>query len=156
MTREEAIKFLTLMRKAVSNFEEYGHDKAIVVIECDKAEAIDMAIEALKAEPKKIPLHSCDLNITQEEPIVVKCEMVFNDEDFAEWARKVRKENPNHNLVVIPYNAESVSADRPRGEWLWRGFNIECSLCGNMPTFDSTEDLPNYCSNCGARMEASK
>lgn len=53
MTREEAIKFLTLMRKAVSNFEEYGHDKARMVIECDKAEAIDMAIEAL-TEPKTI------------------------------------------------------------------------------------------------------
>ena len=50
MTREEAIKFLKLMRKAVSNFEEYGHDKASMVIECDKAEAIDMAISALSAE----------------------------------------------------------------------------------------------------------
>ena len=50
MTREEAIKFLTLMRKAVSNFEEYGHDKASMVIECDKAEAIDMAIEALQTD----------------------------------------------------------------------------------------------------------
>ena len=52
MTREEAIKFLTLMRKAVSNFEEYGHDKASMVIECDKAEAIDMAIESLSAKPQ--------------------------------------------------------------------------------------------------------
>ncbi|MBQ1729376.1 MAG: hypothetical protein II036_03380 [Oscillospiraceae bacterium] len=50
MTREEALKFLKLMRKAVSNFEEYGHDKASMVIECDKAEAIDMAIEALSAD----------------------------------------------------------------------------------------------------------
>ena len=32
MTREEALKFLKLMRKAVSNFEEYGHDKASMVI----------------------------------------------------------------------------------------------------------------------------
>ena len=50
MTREEAIKFLKLMRKAVSNFEEYGHDKASMVIECDKAEAFDMAIEALSTD----------------------------------------------------------------------------------------------------------
>lgn len=50
MTREEAIKFLKLMRKAVSNFEEYGHDKASMVIECDKEEALDMAIEALHRE----------------------------------------------------------------------------------------------------------
>lgn len=54
MTREEAIKFLKLMRKAVSNFEEYGHDKASMVIECDKAEAIDMAIEALKADAEAV------------------------------------------------------------------------------------------------------
>ena len=63
MTREEAIKFLTLMRKAVSNFEEYGHDKASMVIECDKAEAIDMAIEALENKPtpceKCIHVKSC-------------------------------------------------------------------------------------------------
>lgn len=50
MTREEAVKFLKLMRKAVSYFEEYGHDKASMVIECDKAEAIDLAIEALSAD----------------------------------------------------------------------------------------------------------
>lgn len=54
MTREEAIKFLKLMRKAVSNFEEYGHDKASMVIECDKAEAIDMAIEALQADAEAV------------------------------------------------------------------------------------------------------
>ena len=46
--------------------------------------------------------------------------------------------------------------NRPSGEWLWRGFNIECSLCGDMPTFDSTEDLPTYCPSCGARMENTK
>ena len=49
----------------------------------------------------------------------------------------------------------SVSAERV-GEWEWRGFNIECSVCGNMPTFDSTESLPNYCPYCGARMENKK
>lgn len=50
MTREEAVKFLKLMRKAVSYFEECGHDKASMVIECDKAEALDRAIEALSAD----------------------------------------------------------------------------------------------------------
>ena len=42
------------------------------------------------------------------EPIVVKCKIAFTDEDFTEWARKLRKENPNQNIVVIPYNAECV------------------------------------------------
>ena len=63
---------------------------------------------SVSVEPKKIPLHSCDMTIKQEEPIVVKCEMCYADEDFTEWARKVRKENPNQNIVVIPYNAECV------------------------------------------------
>jgi hypothetical protein len=35
----------------------------------------------------------------------------------------------------------------------WIGFNIECSLCGFTPCFDSTEPLYNYCPNCGAKME---
>ena len=34
--------------------------------------------------------------------------LIDADEDFTEWARKLRKENPNHDIVVIPYNAECV------------------------------------------------
>lgn len=60
MTREEAVKFLKLMRKAVSYFEEYGHDKASMVIECDKAEAIDMAIEALSLANLKEEFESAE------------------------------------------------------------------------------------------------
>lgn len=60
MTREEAVKFLKLMKKAVSYFEEYGHDKASMVIECDKAEAIDMAIEALSVANLKGNFESAD------------------------------------------------------------------------------------------------
>ena len=60
MTREEAVKFLKLMRKAVSYFEEYGHDKASMVIECDKAKAIDMAIEALSLAELKPKFESAD------------------------------------------------------------------------------------------------
>ena len=38
------------------------------------------------------------------------------------------------------------------GKWNWIGFNIECSECGAMPNFDSTEPLYNFCPNCGAKM----
>lgn len=38
------------------------------------------------------------------------------------------------------------------GKWNWVGFNIECSKCGAMPNFDSTEPLYNFCPNCGADM----
>ena len=44
-------------------------------------------------------------------------------------------------------------AERKRGKWNWIGFNIECSECGAMPNFDSTEPLYNFCPNCGAKME---
>jgi hypothetical protein len=45
---------------------------------------------------------------------------------------------------------------RSNGRWNWIGFNIECSLCGFTPCFDSTEPLYNYCPNCGAKMEVTK
>ena len=42
------------------------------------------------------------------------------------------------------------------GKWNWVGFNIECSECGAMPNFDSTESLYNFCPNCGADMRESE
>lgn len=46
----------------------------------------------------------------------------------------------------------SVQLVWKKGKWNWIGFNIECSVCGAMPNFDSTEPLYNYCPNCGADM----
>ena len=40
--------------------------------------------------------------------------------------------------------------EQKHGKWNWVGFNIECSECGAMPNFDSTEPLYNFCPNCGA------
>lgn len=48
-------------------------------------------------------------------------------------------------------NAPTIE-ERKTGKWNWIGFNIECSECGCMPCFDSTEPLYNYCPNCGADM----
>lgn len=42
--------------------------------------------------------------------------------------------------------------ERKKGKWNWVSFNIECSECGAMPNFDSTEPLYNFCPICGADM----
>ena len=46
--------------------------------------------------------------------------------------------------------------ERKSGHWNWIGFNIECSECGFMPNFDSTEPLYKFCPNCGAKMEGAE
>lgn len=77
--------------------------------------------------------------------------------------REAIKAIPNAD-VVPRKNYESMErtvdklnkalAERKHGKWNWVGFNIECSECGAMPNFDSTEPLYNFCPNCGARMES--
>lgn len=47
----------------------------------------------------------------------------------------------------------TIEPERKKGKWNWISFNIECSECGFMPNFDSTEPLYNFCPNCGAKME---
>lgn len=51
------------------------------------------------------------------------------------------------NMEELP-SADVV--ERKQGKWNWVGFNIECSECGAMPNFDSTEPLYNFCPNCGS------
>ena len=76
-------------------------------------------------------------------------------EDSEDYSHDVGYLSGMHRAKLILKLMPSVSAERV-GVWIWRGFNIECSECGDMPTFDSTESLPNYCPNCGARMENTK
>jgi len=68
------------------------------VAEGKEDEAIDMAIEALSAEA---------------EPIVIISKTLMPTKDFKEWAKRIREVNPN--AVVIPCDAEVVSADV---EWI--------------------------------------
>lgn len=116
MKREEGIKFLTLMRKAVSNFEEYGHDKASLVIECDKAEAIDIAIEALSAdaEPKMTEeVREALMRLTmcaREECAMCK----YKDKCGFEFQYNISTENMNTLL-------DALSADAVQGD--------ECDHC---------------------------
>ena len=46
--------------------------------------------------------------MTKEEVIVVKCKMAFKKEDFEKWAEDIKKQG--ENIIVIPYDAECVSA----------------------------------------------
>ena len=61
---------------------------------------------------------------------------------------------PRWNRVIRETLADMKT--QKTGRWIWQGFNIECSECGAMPDFDSTEPLYRFCPNCGARMDDGK
>lgn len=73
--------------EAIQHFKDWrevissGHRKAV----------IDMAIEALS------------------EPTVIRSRTLLPTKDFKEWAKRIKEVNPN--VIVIPCDAEVVSAD---------------------------------------------
>ena len=89
------------------------------------------------------------------EPIVVKCKMAFSKEDFEKWAEDIKKQG--ENIIVIPYDAESVSAERV-GEWEY-DFDKDdhyCTRCHKYAGDWEMNLLSDYCPSCGARMENEK
>lgn len=79
--------------------------------------------------------------------------------------RRLIKELPSADVVPRKFyesmertvdKLSKALAERKHGKWNWVGFNIECSECGAMPNFDSTEPLYNFCPNCGADMRESE
>ena len=142
MTREEAIKFLKLMRKAVSNFEEYGHDKASMVIECDKAEAIDMAIESLSAD-----------TVSREEHEEVKAYMdtlvdafIEDGEELAESVKVVRCKdcrfwkNEHLCLVMSRYGSMETKAEH-FCSWGERAEQTEYKMPGHDEVMEALDKL---------------
>lgn len=82
MTREEAIINLRLSQNRIGGMkkEEYN--------------ALHMAIKALEAD----------------RPIVIKAKTLMLREDFDKWAKWIRKNNENENVVVIPADTECLEA----------------------------------------------
>ena len=159
MTREEAIKFLKLMRKAVSNFEEYGHDKASMVIECDKAEAIDMAIEAL-SEPNRKPDYSYEAEMVKRLKAYKQSGDLISRADAIETIMSEPMNEPKYPIWFADKLKALPSADAEHGVWEHIESPLEdnffkCSKCGNplkIPTVDG-EPIYNYCLHCGAKMD---
>ena len=99
-------------------------------------------------------------------PTVIRCTTFWNEEDFKEWADRIKEQNKGNNIIVIPCEAECVSAERV-GVWIekekhededthiteWQ--SARCSLCGKYlttPFMYYFTDYP-YCPSCGAKMK---
>ena len=86
----------------------------------------------------------------EAEPTVIRSKTLMPTKDFKEWAKRVREEN--QNVIVIPCDAEVVSADRPAGEWVRSGNTLICPICGAKGEDIKDDYCFNYCPNCGADM----
>lgn len=134
MTREEAIKILN---KYDLNFCDIDGNP---IPPQDLAEAFDMAIEALESEPSE----DC---ISRE---------------YLKSFGYINKGNFNSVETIREWidNAPSVIPKAKEGKWIAKDGIFYCSCCDNDSAGLSEEDvylyefpLPNYCPNCGARME---
>ena len=132
MTAEEVITYL-----------EQADTTVYKEIKTKTAEALEIAIKALKQQPSE----DC---ISREEvkELVVK-EFVNPQDGMEEWRNAVNDvvEEILHNIETMP----SVTPERPKGKWtrdlrMWFT-RFSCSNCGKFCDFDYL-----YCPNCGADM----
>jgi len=128
-----------------------------------RADAISIVHSAIEAEiPFAIVADLIKgLPSADAEPTVIRSKTLMPTKDFKEWAKRIRETNPN--AVVIPCDAEVLSADAVHGEWEDMEiqcnpyppiFCVECSACGyrvGRETF--LENTFNFCPNCGAKMK---
>lgn len=120
MTREEA-------REALSVLKIYDAQWL--------REAVDMAIEALSAEPTDL--------ISRADAIEAVKSLPNTSNGFSDTYDKA---------YIIGLLEELPSADRPSGEWLM----FDGLYCSNCHYKLQTTGIPTYCPNCGARMENTK
>lgn len=114
--------------------------KFVGTFECPSIEALNMAIEALSAEPTDL--------ISRAEAI----------EELGEYFDHLKRIDKRGIKRIEPISLdckgiinELPSADRPSGEWIIReNGNKECSLCGR----ERQDGWDYFCGYCGARMKA--
>lgn len=133
MTREEAIQ----------HFKEQ-----LDIFGGEHAEAIKVAIEALKREPNDDLISRAEaIEALGEEPLV------WCDDDY-EIAERNQWRDDVEAIKSVP------SADRPRGRWhysdgkpatIGQSFGVICDQCGA-----ESEYCTNFCPNCGADMRGER
>lgn len=136
MTREEAIKELELIAK--------------VTMWNDRREAVDMAIEALQAEPTHGRLIDAEALVRS-----IRLDISITGKKNAETVVNVLNE-----IMAKIADAPTVQADRPYGEWIadTKDMALKCSLCGEQFKFDDIDEMIDYkeyayfCIHCGAKM----
>ena len=126
MTREEAINIMKVIVHMLE--EKYDTDRV--------EDAVDMAIEALSAEP-------CEDCISREY-ILSKAHCCCDD---------LSDDEPCCVDVDDIKNAPSVQPIRPKGEWIGGVAGWECSHCGyGVFAYNNTE----FCPKCGADMRGTE
>lgn len=164
MTREEAIDIL----RSYLMF-----DKSSMQIDI----ALNMAIEALSAEGAVLKEYEAEFTDLPDIPryyyekVVGKMAHEINmlkeqlesanaEQGVGRYENAMQKlrEMPRYLNGVKEKQITKISADAVQGEWIIHGeppwLVRECSECGAKWHQWSGDKTPNYCGNCGARMEA--
>ena len=133
MTREEAIEILKQFKKCLSDvvFDEKG------------SEAWQMAIKALSQEP---------------------CDDAISREDAIKALQKVACYSAAIRARMIGTIEDLPPVTHKSGKWIekdgWDGdVYYECSVCGEpfcLIDGTPTDNMYNYCPNCGARMRGAE
>ena len=122
MTREEAI---TTLKEMHESFDEI-HENTNGDIGYEQMTALDMAIEALSTD-------------ADGEDLIIKGAKGIKDGLYNIQDGKLFKYKANGGTVrtypIVP------SADAVQGEWIEKGGEIVCSVCGNSVSFSRTPEM---------------
>lgn len=146
MTKEEAIRWMTLLKKSTVNW--VGEVDNNIKAKCEEAEqeAFDMAIEALTQDLRKVTQES-DLISRQGAIDAVIAEGRSVDSRYLEAERIVYESDAVEALSMLP------SANRPTGVWeLDDLIGWKCTNCGRHIVLNINEH-GKFCPNCGAKMK---
>ena len=156
MTREEAIEWLTDIKENVTE----NWSQATDVYKAHEEEHLNIMnrIKELQyAIAKTQTIVGKMVESAEVKPTVIRSKTLLPTKDFKEWAKRVRETNPN--VIVIPCDAEVVSADAVQGEWIWRtdipigdGRTSAGYICSNCGKDYWHGNVFNFCPSCGARM----